>query len=142
MGFDDDVLKIMKMRKWRKKMNLSINLWFWSLREFCFFILVSLTCDSSIWNDTSSSLSTSHVATSSSVCHRDVFVTNDDVKDQNQNIYNLPGLFHYKKRYRDENQKHANLQRRFTYLSLKFFTLISSLWESNGWIESKIFMYF
>jgi len=41
--FDEDVLKMMKKRKERKKMKFSMNFWVWSLGEFCFLILVSLT---------------------------------------------------------------------------------------------------
>jgi len=56
-----------------------------------FFILVPLTLWLNIWNDTSVLYVTSHVATSSSVCHINVFVTDDDGRDQNQNVYNLRG---------------------------------------------------
>jgi len=50
------------------------------LRIF-FLILVPLTLWLSIWNDTSSSSVTSHIAISSSVCHIDVFVTDEDDRD-------------------------------------------------------------
>jgi hypothetical protein len=73
-------------RKWRKmiKMKFSTNFWVWSLCDFCFFIFVPLILWLSVWNNTS---------TSSSVCHIDVFVTNDDGSDENQNVFNLQGLF-------------------------------------------------
>jgi len=41
--YDEDVLKIMKKRKGRKKMNFFMNFWIWSLCKFYFLILVPLT---------------------------------------------------------------------------------------------------
>jgi len=113
------LMKMMKKRKWRKKMKFSMNFWLWSLWEFCFLISVPLTLWLSIWNDTSV-LS----ATSSSVCHIDVFVTDDDGRDQNQNVITYKGCF-IRKKDRDEKQKYANLQGRFTYLSLFLLILAS-----------------
>jgi len=55
------------------------------------FFWFPLTLWLNIWNDTPASSATSHVATSSYICHIDVFVTDDDDKGQNQNIYNLQG---------------------------------------------------
>jgi hypothetical protein len=43
MKFDEDVLKMMKKRKGRKKMKFYINFWVWSHYEFCFLILVPRT---------------------------------------------------------------------------------------------------
>jgi len=54
-------------------MKFSMNFWVWSLCEFCFLMLVPLTLWLSIWNDTSALFATSHVATSSSVYHIEVF---------------------------------------------------------------------
>ena len=100
MKFDEDVLKLMKKRKWRKKMKFSMNFWVWSM---CNFFFVPLTLWLNIWNDTSASSATSNVASSSSVCHIDVFVTDDDDKNQNQNqnVYNLEELLSQRKRYWD-----------------------------------------
>jgi len=61
--------------------------------EFCFLILVPLTLWLNIWNNTSPSSATSHIATLPSVYHIDIFVTGNDGTVQNQNAYNLQGLF-------------------------------------------------
>jgi len=79
--------------KWRKKDRKKmkeprfLNLNFLSSR---FFILFLLTLWLNIWNNTSALCATSHVATSFSVCHIHVFVTDDgDCRDLNQNVYDL-----------------------------------------------------
>ena len=61
----------------------------------------------------------SATATSSSISHIYVFVIETNGRDEKQNVNNLHrDSFEEKKRYTDEKQKHTNLWRLFTYLSL------------------------
>jgi len=100
MKFDEDVLKMMKKRKRSKKMKFSMNFWVWSLCGFCFFILVpqhmeryiSVIC---------------HITASSFVCHIDVFVKDDDGKDQTKIFITYRGCFITKK---DTGTKTKNTQ--------------------------------
>ena len=102
MKFDEDVLKMMKKMKGRKNMKFSMNFWVWSLCEFCFLILVPLILWFSIWNDTSTSSVTSHVA-HIILCLPHRHFCNSWWR-HGQKLKRLQ-----QKRYREKNQKHVTV---------------------------------
>ena len=61
--------------------------WLWSLYKFRFLILLPLN----VW--LINKFAMSDTATSSSVCHMCIFVTEVDGRDENQKVINLQGLF-------------------------------------------------
>jgi len=98
MKFDKDVLKMMKKRKGMKKMKFSMNFWIWSPLWILFF-------DFDPYNFVSQHTK-QHINVVFHITRHHVilrlphrrFVTDDDGKDQNQNVY-LQGLFRTKKWY-------------------------------------------